>query len=100
MVTIVPPDVEPMAGLSDDAVGTSMTVKPPGTVVLVPPEVVTLTAALPAEWAGAVKVSEVGEFTTTLAAGIMVPSNVTDASPGPKPVPVRVTLVPPESGPA
>ena len=65
--------------------------------VLVPPEVVTVTAMVPsAVVAGATAVIEVGEFTVTEVAD-SVP-NFTDA-PVTKPVPRMVTDVPPDDGP-
>jgi hypothetical protein len=75
-------------------------VKPPGIALLVPPEVATLTATLPATCDGVVNVSEVEELTVTLAAGIVVLSIVTVVLPATKLVPVTVATVPPDSGPA
>ena len=65
-------------------------------VALVPPGVVTTTLAVPAAWAGAVTVIEVGLFTTRLVAA--VPPMVTPVAPV-KLVPVMVMLVPPAIGP-
>ena len=73
---------------------------PPETAELVPPAVVTVTATLPAAWAGVVNVNEVEEFTVTEAAATVVPPIVTDVAPVMKLAPVMVTLVPPVIGPA
>ena len=63
-----------------------------------PPEVVTDTDFAPAVPAGVFAVSEVrAEFTTTVVA-VAVPT-FTVVSPGTKPVPVTVIVVPPASGP-
>ena len=64
--------------------------------VAVPVEVVTATFTAPAAWAGVVAEILVALFTVKLVAG--VPPNVTAEAPV-KPVPVIVTLVPPEALP-
>ncbi len=67
----------------------------PAEVALVPPAVVTLTSTVPVP-AGEVAVIEVALLTVTLAAGA-APKLTTAARV--KPVPVIVTLVPPDAGP-
>jgi hypothetical protein len=63
--------------------------------LLVPPEPVTVTCTVPAEWAGATAVIWVGEFTVNVVA--VVPNRTVN---GPvNPVPVIVTLFPPAVGP-
>ena len=62
----------------------------------VPLVVVTVTTTVPADSAGEMAVMEVEELTVTDAAGVVPKSTV---APVAKPVPVMVTLVPPEVGP-
>jgi hypothetical protein len=64
-------------------------------VALVPPPVVTVTSTVPVP-AGAVAVIDVAEFMVIEVAAVL--PNVTAVAPV-KPVPVRVTEVPPAAGP-
>ena len=66
----------------------------------VPAGVVTFTVTVPAAWAGEPTFTCVVLSKVTVWAGIVVPPNVTVVSPVTKPVPVRVTTVAPEVGPA
>jgi hypothetical protein len=98
-VTAVPPQVEPLLGLTPLTVGAgggATYVKPAGSVPLCPPEFVTTTLTAPAARAGVVAVIEVLFTTTTLVAA--APPKLTPA-PAAKPVPVMVTAVPPLVGP-
>jgi hypothetical protein len=103
-VTVVPPEVGPVAGEIDVTVGTgAVYVKssaaapcaPPG--VDEPPDVVTVTATVPGSTvAGDTTVIDVGDTTVTL-----VPGNSPNLTVAPvtNPVPEIVTVVPPDVGP-
>ena len=69
----------------------------PVAAVEVPPAVVAVTLTVPTDPAGAVAVMEVAELTTTLAAALA--PKLTAVDPLTNPVPVRVTTVPPATGP-
>ena len=68
IVTVVPPAIGPVAGLTPVTVGDLYLNTSALTVALVPPGPVTVTSALPAVPGGAVAVIEVAELTTKLAA--------------------------------
>lgn len=94
IVTVVPPDVEPVAGETEAIVGTPTYVKPP-VLVAEPPGVVNTTFAAPAEPEGATTVTEVS---LTLVSDVPeVPPIVTPVVPL-KFVPVIVSVLP-VSGP-
>ncbi len=97
ILTVVPPDVSPATGLTAVIVGAVSYVNwSAAEVALVPTGVVTVTSTLPAAPPGAVTVIDVAE------AAVMVPAVVpklTAVAPV-NAVPVRVTVVPPDSGPA
>ena len=96
IVTAVPPDVEPLFGLTLLTVGAAAYVNPLVRLPLCPPVFVTVTVTDPAAPAGVVAVIVVPFTTTTFVAA--VPPNVTPA-PLKKFVPVIVTAVPPPTGP-
>ncbi|BBH18908.1 hypothetical protein Back11_02530 [Paenibacillus baekrokdamisoli] len=96
-VTLVPPDIGPDVGEMPVIVGAAMNVYwSAADVVDVPPVVVTLTSTVP-EPAGAVAVICVAEFTLKPVAAVA--PNVTAVAPD-RFVPVNVTVVPPDVGPA
>jgi hypothetical protein len=98
MVTVVPPPLGPVLGLTDVTVGTGSNVNRSAALVAeVPPVVVTVTSAVPAVSAGAVAVIEVAELTVTSVAACPVPNETVD--PATKLVPVIATDVPPAVGP-
>ena len=96
MVTAVPPATGPLFGLTLVTVGSTMYVNALARLPLCPPELVTVTVAVPALPAGVVAVMVVLLTTVTLVAA--VEPNVTVA-PAAKFVPVMVTTVPPEVDP-
>jgi hypothetical protein len=65
----------------------------------VPPAVLAVTVTVPGTWAGEVTRICVLFTKVAVAAGIVVPPNVTVVAPETKSVPVRVTVVPPEVDP-
>ena len=67
-------------------------------IVVVPPGVVMVMSTVPGGWAGEVAVIDVVELTVTLAAACPAPKAT--VAPAMNPVPVIVTVVPPEIGPA
>jgi hypothetical protein len=95
-VTAVPPDVGPLAGETLLRVGGLTKVKAPLRLALWPLELVTVTFTAPAEAAGVVAVIWV-ELATVIAVAAALPK--VTVSPARKPVPVRVTAVPPDVGP-
>ena len=94
MVTVVPPAVGPLFGLTPEIVGTGWNVNASFNP-LVPNALVTDTVAGPATVAGVVTTIRVEVFDTMVP---RTPSNSTDVA-LPIPVPVMVTLVPPLVGP-
>ena len=58
------------------------------------------TVTVPAPWAGEITLISVALTKVTVPFGIVVPPNVTAVAPETKPLPVRVTTVPPAVGPA
>jgi len=95
IVTTVPPEVEPEIGLKEVAVGAAEPTNvyaPPA----VPPGVVTVRTANPADFAGATTVSWVAELTVNAVAG--VPPKLTEDVLS-KLVPVTITVLPPLTGP-
>src|ERR1700676_4126950 len=99
-VTLVPPAVGPVFGLTPVTVGTGGAVKvnwSDGALTSeVPPGVVTKTSTVAAASAGEMIVMEVAELTTRPVPAVV--PNFTVVAPV-KPVPVTVTLVPPAVGP-
>jgi hypothetical protein len=95
IVTPVPPEVDPVLGVTLLTVGATTYVYPFARLPLCP-LIVTVTVTAPALPAGVVAVIVVAFTTATLLAA--VPPNVTVA-PAPKFVPVIVTPVPPEVDP-
>jgi hypothetical protein len=96
MVTAVPPDVDPLFGLTLLTVGGTTYVNALAKLPLNPLLLVTVTVTAPALPAGVVAVMDVLLTTTTLVAAVL--PNVTVA-PDAKFVPVIVTAVPPAAGP-
>ena len=96
-VSEVPPAVGPALGVTLVMVGPVTYVKC-SPEPEVPPAVVAFTVTVPAAWAGATATIVAGEVTVQLRA--VVVANLTFETPVPKPVPVRVTEVPPALGPA
>jgi hypothetical protein len=96
MVTAVPPDVDPLSGLTSVTVGGTTYVNALARLPLSPLLLVTVTVTAPALPAGVVAVISFPLTTTTLDAA--VPPNVTVA-PATKLAPVMVTAVPPVAGP-
>src|SRR4051794_3260869 len=97
IVTSVPPVDGPVLGEIPLTVGAAPKVNCWGAVPL-PFGVVTTTLNEPVPWAGVVTVSDLPPGATVTAVPA-VPPNVTDVVPATKPVPVMVTLVPPDAGP-
>jgi hypothetical protein len=96
-VTLVLPPVGPTEGLIPVTAGTFWKVNwSAGLVADVPPGVITVTSTVPAEAAGDVAVTDVGELTVKLEAGVG-PKSTTEAFS--RSVPVIVTVVPPPVGP-
>jgi hypothetical protein len=92
MVTLVPPVVDPVVGVTDVTAGPGVTkVKAVG-LEPVPCVVLTETVTLPGAWAGVVAVTFVGDVTCTDVA--VVKPNVTVVVPV-RCTPVMITLVPP-----
>ena len=60
---------------------------------------VAFTVTVPAAWEGEVTFTSVVLTKVTEPLGIVVPPNVTEVAPETKPLPVRVTTVPPAVGP-
>src|SRR6202165_1452048 len=97
MVTLVPPAVEPVLGLTPDTVGAAAKLNWSAELVaLVPAGAVTVTSTVPAASAGEVAVMEVAEFTTKVVAA--VEPKLTAVAPV-RLVPVIMALVPPAVGP-
>ena len=96
IVTAVPPNVEPLFGLTLAHRRLSDIGKPSGKIPLCPPELVTVTVTAPALPAGVVAVIVVLFTTTTLVAAALPKVTV---APAEKFVPVIVTAVPPVAGP-
>src|SRR5579863_756567 len=97
MMTVVPPAVGPLVGLSEDTVGAPVNVNwSPDEVAEVPPAVVTVTSTVPADSAGDVAVICVPELTVKVVAA--VPPKFTALAPD-RLVPVMMTVVPPAVGP-
>ncbi len=93
MVTEFPPTVEPLVGLIDVIAGGGVTYVYVAAFD-VPPAVVTVTLAAPAEPAGVVTVSDVAEAAVTVALELPNATASPDAV-ALNPVPVIVTVVPP-----
>lgn len=97
IVTLVPPAVGPLVGVSWVTVGGPY-LKPSATDVgLVPPGLVTVTSTVPLVPGGDTAVIDLAEFTVKPAAG--TEPNITPVAVV-KPLPVIVTVVPPAGGPA
>jgi hypothetical protein len=97
MVTAVPPAVGPCVGAMAVMVGTGGMNLKPVAFVIEPPESETVTATLPAVWAGVVTLI-VEEFGTVKVDAAVEP-NVTAIVVAVKFEPVMVTFVPPAVGP-
>src|SRR5487761_2529426 len=96
IVTSVPPEVGPVAGLTAVTVGPEPYVNWSAEVaVLVPADVVTVTSTTPATWAGLMTEIELSLFTTGVAG---LPPKLTEVAPV-NPLPVMFTVVPPPMGP-
>jgi hypothetical protein len=96
IVTDVPPEFDPLFGLTPVTVGAGAKVNPLARLPLNPPELVTVTVTAPAVPAGVVAVIEVLLTTVTFVAAAEPNATV---SPETKLVPVIVTAVPPASAP-
>jgi hypothetical protein len=97
-VTVLPPTVAPLGGLTAVTVGSgSYTNTPDAPVTDVPPGVVTATLTEPAGSGGLVTLNDAPVTPVTPVAAVA--PNATPA-PATKAVPLTVTLVPPEVGPA
>lgn len=100
IVTIDPPLVEPDAGAMAAIAGGALTgtsnVNPPARRLLCPSGFVTTMSAAPAPWAGVVAVIVVEVATAAPEAGV---PPIETVAPAVKPVPVMVTLSPPDVGP-
>jgi hypothetical protein len=97
IVTLVPPDAGPDAGLTPDTTGAATNVKwSLALVAEVPPPVVTRTSTVPADSVGAVAVIDPSLFTVNDVAAV-APNATADAPVNPEPL--IVTLVPPDAGP-
>jgi hypothetical protein len=95
IVTVSPPALEPLLGLTPLIVGVNVK-RSAVEMAVVPPAVVALTSTTPAGCAGDTAVSDVGELTVTLAAGVVPKLTAVVAV---KFAPVIVTAVPPPTGP-
>jgi hypothetical protein len=94
-VTALPPTAGPEFGVTPETTGTGFAyVKPPGSALDVPPAFVTVTATFPAACAGATKLMLV--FVVDCASTTMPPIVALVLK---RPVPERVTRVPPARGP-
>ena len=98
MVTLVPPALEPLLGLTPATVGRNLKLSLVD-VALMPPGVVTVTSTLPGDSAGATALIEVTPLIVcSVKLVALVEPNLTEVAPV-RLVPLMVTVVPPPVGP-